>query len=444
MYVFKPFGEFGKNMPIGRIQVEVLEARRLPRMDLIGSCDPFVVLELGNQSAKTKTLSKTMDPVWRSAEFIFNVYSSFDVIKFSVFDYDFDSAPDLIGIVEIPVAELSHELEFSQWYMLKLDPAVVKAARDRKEVPPMSELFLKLHYTYSKAGDFFSHFNPPVVEKPPAPDFELMRTVSEAFRLLGLLQPVFWVLGQVSSVIFWTDTFTSMAVFAVLSILVLLPWTFWPFLQILLLVHMTKNWVSIHVKKSTISAVEVRELRKSLEEAATTAEDQQRMIMDGLKDKSFDSFFTSLASKSINAAGMNALMKWLQNLIAMINNSLELIYNLFNWSSPPTTWALFIILSCTTLYSFFFDFRWIILIVVVYVMTMFTVPGITFMWALMGVVRYLTRSRPQALQDVSPSRRTPSKSDLSRSSRRHSISRSEMVPVASISSKLVEGDEKRD
>jgi hypothetical protein len=47
---------------------------------------------------------------------------------------------------------------------------------------------------------------------------------------------------------------------------------------------MTKNWVSIHVKKSTISAVEVRELRKSLEEAATTAEDQQRMIMDGLKD----------------------------------------------------------------------------------------------------------------------------------------------------------------
>lgn len=84
------------------------------------------------------------------------------------------------------------------------------------------------------------------------------------------------------------------------------------------------------------------------------------------------------------------------------------------------------------------------MIVVVYVMTMFTVPGITFMWALMGVVRYLTRSRPQALQDVSPSRRTPSKSDLSRSSRRHSISRSEMVPVASISSKLVEGDEKRD
>ena len=47
-------------------QVTAISARGLPKMDAIGTCDPFVRVELGNERRETPHIAGTYDPDWQA------------------------------------------------------------------------------------------------------------------------------------------------------------------------------------------------------------------------------------------------------------------------------------------------------------------------------------------------------------------------------------------
>jgi Ca2+-dependent lipid-binding protein len=61
----------------GRVQVEVLEAREIPRMDTMGTSDPFVkIFTDPKRVVKTSTKKNTLNPVWDNEIFYLMVQVS--------------------------------------------------------------------------------------------------------------------------------------------------------------------------------------------------------------------------------------------------------------------------------------------------------------------------------------------------------------------------------
>ena len=67
------------------VQVRVVEARGLKKMDALGSADPYVSLRLGGSRQKTKVVKGSTEPVW-SEEFEFEGSDEAWVLTAEVFD----------------------------------------------------------------------------------------------------------------------------------------------------------------------------------------------------------------------------------------------------------------------------------------------------------------------------------------------------------------------
>jgi len=92
--------------PIGILRVTLYSAENLIAADRnfwggTPTSDPYVVASLGIKSWKSPTVMKTLDPVWGEGEgltFDFPVHDDCQELSVKVFDYDFASADDLIGV----------------------------------------------------------------------------------------------------------------------------------------------------------------------------------------------------------------------------------------------------------------------------------------------------------------------------------------------------------
>ncbi|CAH9090499.1 unnamed protein product [Cuscuta epithymum] len=81
---------------LGQLKITVLKGRRLVIRDFRSS-DPYVILELGNQMAKTKVINSCLDPVWNE-EFTFTLSDpAASILKLRVFDKDRFKADDKMG-----------------------------------------------------------------------------------------------------------------------------------------------------------------------------------------------------------------------------------------------------------------------------------------------------------------------------------------------------------
>lgn len=89
------------------LRVGICGAEHLPKMDLLGTCDAYVVLKIGRKEFKSKTVTNTYSPVWNE-EFEFHLDSSYDreVLSLTVFDWDRNTKDDVIGYVSVPVSTL--------------------------------------------------------------------------------------------------------------------------------------------------------------------------------------------------------------------------------------------------------------------------------------------------------------------------------------------------
>lgn len=101
--------------------MKVIEARDIPAMDLNGSSDPYVRLQLGKQRSRTKVVKKSLNPTW-DEEFIFKVDDLNEELVVNVLDEDKYFNDDFVGYVTIPIARVfdARDKGFGNvWYALQ-------------------------------------------------------------------------------------------------------------------------------------------------------------------------------------------------------------------------------------------------------------------------------------------------------------------------------------
>ncbi|KAL6839477.1 hypothetical protein ACP4OV_030747 [Aristida adscensionis] len=84
---------------IGILKVKVIRGTKLAVRDLISS-DPYVILTLGQQKAKTKVIKRNLNPVWNE-ELKLSVPQHYGPLRLEVFDYDMLSRDDKMGEAEV-------------------------------------------------------------------------------------------------------------------------------------------------------------------------------------------------------------------------------------------------------------------------------------------------------------------------------------------------------
>ncbi|MCD7447632.1 Protein C2-DOMAIN ABA-RELATED 11 [Datura stramonium] len=89
---------------LGQIKVTVVKGRHLVIRDFKTS-DPYVILKLGNQTAKTKVINCCLNPVWNE-EFCFSISEPAEVLKLEVFDKDRFKADDKMGNAHLSLQPL--------------------------------------------------------------------------------------------------------------------------------------------------------------------------------------------------------------------------------------------------------------------------------------------------------------------------------------------------
>ena len=85
----------------------IIEAINLPAVDSNGKSDPYIkiysISENKYKIGRTKTIKKTLDPVWN--EFFFFNGLRTDELYFELFDYDFLSSDDYLGKCSLKISE---------------------------------------------------------------------------------------------------------------------------------------------------------------------------------------------------------------------------------------------------------------------------------------------------------------------------------------------------
>ena len=107
-------------------RVTVVEAKGLPTMDFMGSTDPYALVFLsepfsdsvtGPVTFRTETRNNTRDPVW-NADFELPIFPHAQNLTVAIFDYDSITKDDLIGIVNVHLADLETWVQTDKWFQL--------------------------------------------------------------------------------------------------------------------------------------------------------------------------------------------------------------------------------------------------------------------------------------------------------------------------------------
>lgn len=118
------------------LHVKVIEATNIPKMDALGSADPYCRLSIKgrpkSEMQKTRTIKQTYTPVWKQDMQFSNVTEN-DVLVIEMRDWDFGSRNDPISNVEIPLNQYNlRDYPCDGWHqMKKADEKLQKAARIR-------------------------------------------------------------------------------------------------------------------------------------------------------------------------------------------------------------------------------------------------------------------------------------------------------------------------
>ncbi|KAJ4831102.1 Protein C2-DOMAIN ABA-RELATED 11 [Turnera subulata] len=91
--------------PLGLLKVTVVQGKRLVIRDFKSS-DPYVVLKLHNQTAKTKVINSCLNPVWNE-QLSFSLAEPIGVLHLEVFDKDRFKADDKMGHAELSLQPIA-------------------------------------------------------------------------------------------------------------------------------------------------------------------------------------------------------------------------------------------------------------------------------------------------------------------------------------------------
>lgn len=107
------FVKYYQNRPT--IYFKIIKARNLLGKDVGGTSDPYVNICLGPSTAKTTTRKKTINPEWGMVfNFSWDRWSRY--AKIDIWDEDYASNDDFLGLILIPLSPLRDGQSFVQWY----------------------------------------------------------------------------------------------------------------------------------------------------------------------------------------------------------------------------------------------------------------------------------------------------------------------------------------
>jgi hypothetical protein len=157
-----------RSEPVGHMKISIVEAQNLPKMDIFGTCDPFVQIQFEGNTYKTEVVKQTLAPEWNQS-WSLEVHRLDSPISMVVYDWDrgvdgkdsdYDSCGDAVFDIE---HELEGELEFDKWIAIFQKIKGIDRARGSVRV--------KLEYIPALG------FAPGALNKQPKPKRDMMAMV---------------------------------------------------------------------------------------------------------------------------------------------------------------------------------------------------------------------------------------------------------------------------
>lgn len=429
----------GSHVPIGILKVGVLHARNLPRMDLIGSADPYVKLRLGRrvpQEAQTKVVANNLNPCWEET-FVFEVTNSTSKLRIEIWDHDTVGDDDPIGYVDIALKYLAHgELVAGDFYLKRPEDegaddadqvekpdGDTNAAAEKKrasktrlsigmrkkstsvwesKAPP--RIRLQMRYSFSRLGELASHWNPEPPPPYPEEKFDLDRLYGQLKMLLANIQPIINFFYAFYMVLCWDDVYYSAWITALFVLSCFHTWLVAIAIQGWLIYYILGKYVTFESQRSHLTPARLAAGTGVIK--GGSAGPTPHVVSAAPPSEPKPVYKLGMVGgpvvMAIKAAGMEEDMVWYQSKMATANWLLDLIYGLFDWSSPHTTRAVLIVLCVTLCYSLVCPVHYLSLLVGLYLLFMWTTPFMFAVWALSGINRYFGRERisPEQVQQV--------------------------------------------
>eukprot|EP00761_Pharyngomonas_kirbyi_P010458 gb/GECH01010478.1/.p1 GENE.gb/GECH01010478.1/~~gb/GECH01010478.1/.p1 ORF type:complete len:195 (+),score=26.70 gb/GECH01010478.1/:1-585(+) len=111
----------------GTCRIEVIEAQDLPKRDILGSSDPYVLIEKIPEGSffevlvdQTQVIQQNLNPKWNSSFDIEINNCAKEKILLEVFDWDRFTSDDYIGRVVINMKSLYKKIPVNIWLPLRL------------------------------------------------------------------------------------------------------------------------------------------------------------------------------------------------------------------------------------------------------------------------------------------------------------------------------------
>ena len=128
------------------LTVHVVEARDLRPMDMDGTSDPYVVLQIEDQRIETNYKKSTLSPVWNES-FTFDIIHGREPLKIVVMDKDTFGNDDFEGQCHVSLNGLRDQMKHDSWFDLT----------DENELKSQGRIRLMLQWVYSKV-QYFSEY----------------------------------------------------------------------------------------------------------------------------------------------------------------------------------------------------------------------------------------------------------------------------------------------
>ncbi|KAN0031291.1 hypothetical protein ACTA71_010380 [Dictyostelium dimigraforme] len=111
--------------PFGKVVIKILAARDTLICDITTS-DPYCIVSLKDSNGnpisnnfKTEVIYKTLNPVWKDEEFVFDVTGNSQIISILMYDEDKFSKDDFMGLVKINIDEYKTKGQRDIWIPLE-------------------------------------------------------------------------------------------------------------------------------------------------------------------------------------------------------------------------------------------------------------------------------------------------------------------------------------
>ncbi|XP_065909319.1 multiple C2 and transmembrane domain-containing protein 1-like [Dysidea avara] len=295
---------------VGFLQVILGSAEELVAS---GHCNPFAILEVGNSRVRTHTLYKTHNPSWDKT-FNFNIKDVHDNLEVSIFSGDKNT--ELLGKVCIPLLNVTNGKRKA--YALKKKDCIQRSH---------GSVLLTCRFVYNNVRAAIRTINPremKVLEVEPKLNRKVL--VKNIRRVSSQIEAVYAAIQFVNGLFQWTNYLHSFVAFVLFVVLSLYGDWWMPFMMLVLIfayqyvavglfTQQTKGLLENSTGDSSDSESEFSELDDDELMGTKPNEERRKSIRQRLKQ-------------------FQNVLIIVQTTLDQIANTVERVYNLFNWSVP--------------------------------------------------------------------------------------------------------------